>query len=77
MARGYVKRALTNRWGIEHNGCRFATDVFHTKSDVRVWPIEELLARKAYRPEQAQRIRKLNPYGKPDGEACVLFEARA
>lgn len=73
-ARGLVKRDFP--FSIEHSGCRFTTDVIDWRRASYVWPIEELLARKDYPPAQAQRIRKLNPYGKTEGEICPLFEAR-
>ncbi len=73
VVRGYEHVGFCD---IEHSGCRFSTNVIEPNGN-RVWPIEELLARKSYRPEQAQRIRKLNPYGKPEGEGCVLFQERS
>lgn len=74
VAHGYQ---LTLPKQIEHSGCMFKSNLWSMRYDhAQVWPIEELLARKTYRPEQAQRIRKLNPYGKPEGESCVLFEER-
>lgn len=61
---------------IKHSGCVFSTNVETTIPEwgaVPVWPIEELLARADYAPQQAQRIRKMNKYGKPEADGCVCF----
>lgn len=73
-ARGYWH---ARPFSIEHSGCKFTSNVracVQETWNVTVWPIEELLARADYCPEQAQRIRKLNRYGKPEAATCVEFE---
>ena len=77
MARGYRRHRRVHV--IEHSGHTFASDVECTVpgwGTVPVWPIEELLARTDYPPAQAQRIRKLNRYGKPEADSCVAFVPR-
>jgi hypothetical protein len=73
-ARGY--RKMDKLHTIEHSGCQFTTDVYRSPdfwTIMPIWPIEELLARTDYPPAQAQRIRKLNPYGKEEAATCVAF----
>lgn len=36
---------------------------------VEIWPIEEYLVRSKHKPTVAARIARLNPNGKPEGEA--------
>lgn len=70
-ARGYWRPEW---FTIEHSGCRFTSNVMADVPGwgaVYVWPIAELLARTNFPPAQAQRIRKLNPYGKPEAAMCV------
>jgi hypothetical protein len=37
-----------------------------------IWPIEEYLIRTNHTPEEEERIRRLNPNGKEEGEAPIL-----
>jgi len=41
---------------------------FNAALGVSVWPIEEYLARTKHRPTVRERIRRLNPAGKAEGE---------
>lgn len=54
---------------IEHSGCRFVTKTW-AGSGVPVWPMEELFARHPFKRTVRERIQRLNPLGKPEGEGC-------
>lgn len=61
----------TNRFGrvaVEHSGQTFHAVACDPKTGERVWPIEEYLARSKHKKSVAERIARLNPYGKPEGE---------
>lgn len=61
----------TNRFGkvsVEHSGQVFHAVACDPTTGERVWPIEEYLARSKHKKTVAERIARLNPYGKLEGE---------
>lgn len=53
---------------IEHSG-RVHEAVGCEPSGNRIWPISEYLVRRKHKRSVAERIERLNPYGKPEGES--------
>ena len=54
---------------VHHNGVTWVSPGFG-KFGRPVWPIDELLVRKKFKPTVQERIRRLNPNGKEEGEIC-------
>lgn len=51
-------------YSIEHSGQIFVSE--YRGADLRIWPIEEYLARRKHSPPVAARIKRLNPNGKEE-----------
>ena len=52
---------------VAHSGGEWTCLGWDWVTGMRVWPIDEYLARTNHRPTVADRIRRLNPDGKPEG----------
>lgn len=55
-------------FSVEHSGKIWKSLGWHVELGVPVWPIEEYLARTKHGKSVAERIARLNPDGKPEGE---------
>lgn len=54
---------------VSHNGGAW-TSLGRGPNGHDIWPIEELFARKKFKPTVQERIRRLNPDGKEEGVMC-------
>lgn len=59
---------VTRHLQIEHSGHVFNSCIWSYSAHAYVWPIEEYLCRTNHTKSVAERIERLNPLGKPEGE---------
>lgn len=65
---GYMR---ANRYVIRHSGHSYGSTVRESGGiGAYIWPIEELTARRKFKPTVKARIERLNPHGKAEGSIC-------